>query len=184
MSKENKRDGLTVMQKTILALEARNAVMDGKLFTVFGRGKNKALIFPTPLIVRENGEPIADELLLVTNDDVLAIHFDRRKTGIGVESVSTIVEENLGKRYGLLSASAGYTDKQLRLVGSLLISREGTLDCRGIDPCFDSGKTYANCRLVKVDTARVEEILTANIKRVEDEWATSQKVNKVLDKTI
>lgn len=169
MAKETDQRGKrTEMQRTILKLEARNSAVDGILLATFGKGKSRALVFPTPVTIQENGVPVADELLVVTNDGYRLVHCDRGQEGIEARHISTIVTERFGKKDGFLSGVNGYANKELSLSsGGLDISRKGTRDFRDADPLWGGGqKFYNNCRLVEADENRVEQILQANIERV------------------
>jgi len=183
MGKESKeRRQFNPMDQAKQQLEAKNVEVGGRLFATFGKGKSKVLIFPTPHTIQEGGVPIADELLVVTNDSYRAIHFDRGQEGISVKSISDIVEGSLGSKYGFFSRRAGYADGELILDGSLYISSKRASDFRHTDLFSDEGprKVYKNCGLIKVDRTRVEEILNANLERVESTRVTSQRVSNVL----
>ncbi len=189
MSKEAGKDNQTAMQKTMLELEAKNAASDGMLFATLGKGKSKVLIFPTPIAIQENGVPIADRLLTIMNDGYRAIQISRGKEGLGMERIVGIVEKNLGRKYGFFSPTAGYTDRKLRLEGSLVVTGRETKDY-SVVPLFASSvygdrtrpDIYDNCRLVNISGSEVEEILAANISRVEAVRVTSQKVSQALSK--
>lgn len=105
--------------ETIKRLEAKNIELDGKLFSIFGGGKRKTLIFPTPIIISG-----AKKYGAVTLDGNKLIHVGNDPEGESSDIVSYLINEKLGVKPSLMTSiddrlsSIGYANGELILSGN------------------------------------------------------------------
>ena len=172
-------EGLRSSQMTDAMVEIANAIAKGRLAATFGKGDHKVFVFPTPVILQEQGRS-ACEFLIVTPTVSKAIHveepLDYGYDAVDAKNLSDSLMVRLGQRQSIITFS-GYNPKKDTLrVGRRLITSHGTHVESGI-----AGDNYTeNCRLVEIDSSRVAEILKANIERVESARAIAQKVSEML----
>lgn len=164
-------------------LEERNHTLDDKLFSVVGNGKHRAFCFPISLS-RQTSHGIVDEFLVVTADGNRAIQVDRGSTISfpHLKTIGEIITRRLGKKPHLFSSGRGFinmnsANESLHIKNGLSI---GLAKTRGVFLEFDAED--ASCRLVAIDGDRVEQLLQANIQRVREVQATSQRVSSVFSK--
>lgn len=180
------------LSQAIGKLRAKNAEVGGILFSTVGKGLKEAFLFPTPVTRQEEGITVDEFLVATISRGFRAIQIERvrhievlRDRVIYVRDISDYITEKLGKKPGIF-ASDGYNPEhdELRLhlgneANGINVDRYGAYTQRILTFDFDNIK-IKNCRLVEADGAKVEEILTANIKRVETTRATSQRASDVL----
>lgn len=156
----------TEMQSTMQELQAENSKSGGMLFATFGEGKGMALVFPTPFTIEKNGKPVADALLVITSDGYRLIHFDRKLSGVSVESVSEVVREELGKASSL-NHRYGYNNRILALGEFLFISSKKVEVHSPMALPGDRVKIFFNCSLVESTgySYPVQKLLEVNRKR-------------------
>lgn len=184
------REGLgkqTPMQEAMRALEVRNSAEGEMLFATFGRGKSKALIFPTPAELKIGESMLLSDFLVVTSDGYKVIHIDnlnRREGDIGAEDFSLLVSQMLGKINNFFDFPGnGYkngalTRKTISITPTnLLVFTGHPLGFRYSPVAFD------NWRIMDASISQVGKILALNLKRVEYLRVTSQSISKFLNGT-
>ena len=194
MNKETGESRQPTIKEAIRELEKRNSKMGNMLFASVGKGKEKSLIFPTP-INDENARK--EEFLVATNSGWKTIAIYKNQEGnnnIKEKYIYQEIQEYLGKKYSpfwssIWSKEMGYIDGRLVLDdGHLGINtsnakhstwwkeyRLGGLESRWAS----KSESYYNCRLEDADPDKVEKILKVNVERVKAAGASSQKARNI-----
>lgn len=192
-----------LLSQTMRELEVKNAEYGGMLFATFGEGDSRFFVFPTPATIQREGIPVGrsgheeeilstettELFLVIAGDGFMAIQVDysnycsiitNRHRTIGEDgfSIARIVEDQIGRKDGFFNSS-GYKNGNLKIADRLNITSDGT-SYLGRRRIFGELDSNTRCRLVYLDEAKVEKILDENLKRVEAERATSQKVSQAL----
>lgn len=148
-------------------LQARNSATDRMLGMVFGRGRNRTILLPTPGERVKDGRVVADEFLAVTPYKLSVVRVDRNGA-LSAGTISKLIEGWLGKKHTFLSRNYEHRGDELILDGSLHVNTDHTNDLRGVDwtdpPSY--GTRFVNCRLVDVDPTTAQQIIRLNGARV------------------
>lgn len=171
------------MMVEIQALKTENAASGGKLFVAFGQGGREALVFPTHIVVEKDGNPVADELLVLTAaGGYKKIRFDRRVAGVSVQTIIEVITDRLTPRENRV---AGYGGGILVLGDSVFISSkklEDHIGLRSSEYPVNYVRSFFNCSLVDMPVQQkyvVNKFLEVNRKRAQVDHSTLQEAGKL-----
>ncbi|MBI4096325.1 MAG: hypothetical protein HY425_01265 [Candidatus Levybacteria bacterium] len=175
------------LSQTMRELEKRNDELGGRLFAVFKGGRNRTLVFPTPVLKNTSDGKISidsvAEFLFITDDKVGAIRVLRFDPGFAnLAAIENLIKARLGKKPGFFTPAGYFRDhsgERLMIGGGFAITSkkaEKLLFSFKERQCPDDD----NCRLVDIDDNMVATIIQLNEDRVNNVRKTSQAIESVL----